>query len=281
VIARAPGMAPAVRATVVGTTAYDALARDGGTARVLARLTASTWLTAGGEIVWLGPPDAPRHARAILARDLAIAGDEVRVDARGLVPWRPRPLTLDARGAGMLVDGGRRLAAALGPRATPGGFGGWLTGAPLAFPLAGAGAAARALAAACARDDASAAGAAARALLGVGGGLTPSGDDFVGGALFARRLLTDAGAVDPLAWRRVADAVLAAAPALTHPISVALLGDLAAGLGWAPLHDLAAALADGAAAAALTSAERLVGLGHSSGWDVLAGLAAGLGAIPA
>ena len=70
--------------------------------------------------------------------------------------------------------------------------------------------------------------------------------------------------------------MLAAAPAQTHPISVALLGDLAAGVGHAPLHDLLAALAADRHADAVDAARRLVRLGHTSGWDMLAGLVAGL-----
>ena len=64
----------------------------------------------------------------------------------------------------------------------------------------------------------------------------------------------------------------------THPVSAALLGDLAGGMGWAPLHDLVAALADENVRLADGPAQRLVRLGHSSGWDLLAGFAAGLGA---
>jgi hypothetical protein len=149
----------------------------------------------------------------------------------------------------------------------------------LAFPLAGARAAAEALAMACTRDDARAAADAAVALLGVGDGLTPSGDDYVGAALFARHLLAVAGLADATAWRRAAERVLAVAPTRTHPIGLTLLGDLAGGLGWAPLYELVAALANGAPGAALEAAGRLTRLGHSSGWDLLAGLGAGLGVL--
>jgi Protein of unknown function (DUF2877) len=79
--------------------------------------------------------------------------------------------------------------------------------------------------------------------------------------------------------RHLAGAVVAAAPARTHPISAALLTDLADGLGWAPLHDLVAALATGDAPAAEVAARTLVRLGHTSGWDLLAGVTAGLGAL--
>jgi hypothetical protein len=200
------------------------------------------------------------------------------VDVGGVAPWRPEPLALDGPRVAALRQGWRRLEPALSALGAPAGFGALLAGAPLAFPLGGAAADARALADACARDDAPAGGAAAIALLGVGGGLTPSGDDFVGGALFARHLLAEAGAADARAWRRVADAVCAAAPVRTHPISATLLGDLARGDGHAPLHELIVALVTGDDARARDCAACLVRLGHSSGWDMLAGLAAGLAA---
>ena len=268
-----------LRPVAIGATAYAVLARTAGRARVLARLSTSTYLTAGGDIVWLGPAGAVLHPRAVLTRlTLDLETDAVRVDLEALTPWRPPPLPPAAALAVDLAVGWTQLAAGAAALGTPAGFGGLIVGAPLAFPLDGARAAAAALAHACARDDAAGATDAALGLLGLGGGLTPSGDDFVGGAFFARALLAEAGLADPRAWRCAADAVLAAAPARTHPIGVALLGDLVAGRGWAPLHDLVAALAMRVPSAAQAAARRVVALGHTSGWDLLAGLGAGLGA---
>jgi hypothetical protein len=158
---------------------------------------------------------------------------------------------------------------------TPSGFGTWLLGAPLAFPLDRAAARANALAAACAADDASRAADAACKLIGLGPGLTPSGDDLVGGAFFARAVLARAGAIDATAWRCAASRVRADAARLTHPIAAALLGDLLCGDGWATLHAVAAALARGDDTAALDAARALTRLGHSSGWDVLSGFVVG------
>jgi hypothetical protein len=87
----------------------------------------------------------------------------------------------------------------------------------------------------------------------------------VGGALFALRFLRSDCA------RQGAPALLHEARERTHPLSARLLADLAAGEGWAPLHDLVAALgADDRAL--ITAARSLVALGHSSGWDLLAGV---------
>ena len=266
--------AATTRAIALGATAARALAGAGGRARVLARPGGAAFLTAADEIVWLGPASAPLHPRAVLVAcipDVEI-GAGLDIDIAGVTPWRPATETLDAAA---LRAAWRDLAAVLPALGTPAGFGARLAGVPLAFPLDRADADARALSAACARDDATASLPPALALLGLGAGLTPSGDDFVGGALFARRLLADAGAADAGAWRGVAATVRAAAETRTHPISAALLGDLARGESHAPLHELVAALAAGDVPRGLDAAARLVRLGHSSGWDILAGAAAG------
>ena len=272
----------AARARIVvlasGMTAHAALARAGGTGRVLARLSASTYLRVGGEIVWLAGAGTPLHPRAILtAGPPHPACDDVRLASGTLAPWQPAAPALARVSPADLVRRWRDLAAA--PPGTPLGFGALLAARPPAFPLDGAVGPARALARACACGDAAGAGEVALALLGVGGGLTPSGDDYVGGALFARAVLAAPRPDQAAAWRRTAARVVAAAPARTHPISAALLGDLAAGRSWAPLHDLAAALAAGTPRTVHAAARRLVALGHCSGWDMLAGVGAGLGAL--
>jgi hypothetical protein len=263
--------AAARRAVAIGTMAHAALARSDGRAHVVTRLQRSTYLTAAGEVVWLGGLDATLHPRAVLTTAPVTSDDAVDVDVGALVPWSP-PVCV-APPAALLADRWRALdLASVG---TPGGFGALLVGRPLTFPLLGAREDAEALARACTRDEAMAAADAALGLLGLGAGLTPSGDDYVGGALFARTLLGDRAP----AWRAAVERVLAAAVTRTHPISATLLADLASGRGWAPLHDLMLSLAAGSAADAVAAARRLVALGHTSGWDLLAGVAAGLGAV--
>lgn len=250
------------------------------TVRVVAPMRASIYIAGRGEILWLGGPAEVMHPRAVLLSEPPEAasfatGDALPVPRWTMRAWRPdRPRSVgDAvtrwRGAA------RRLSSTAAALGEPAGFGAWLTGAPLAFPLSGAGKAAATLASACAADDATGAAAAASALLGLGAGLTPSGDDFVGGAFFARALLAELGSSDGAAWRRAAETVRSAARAATTPISAALLGDLVDGHGWAPLHELAVALATDDDAGAANAASRIIGLGHSSGWDLLAGFIAG------
>jgi hypothetical protein len=255
-----------------------ALLGAGGDARVVAPLSASTCIAAGGELLWLGGPDGVLHARAILLSappDHGRApGDTLRVPAAAPPAWRPDAPPAGADATTALRRGAARLARAAASLGRPEGFGRRLVGGTLAFPLAGARERADALAAACAGDDPVRAARAAVTLLGLGLGLTPSGDDLVGGAFFARAMLTATGAPGT-GWRQAAETVRETASRSTHPISAALLGDLLAGEGWAPLHDLGHALASDDEAAATAAARRLVRLGHSSGWDLLAGFVAG------
>src|SRR5262249_41662879 len=98
-----------------------------------------------------------------------------------------------------------------------------------------------------------------------------AGDDYVGGVFFAHALLDAAESRER--WRMAGETVTAQARQATHPISAVLLGDLVAGRGHAPLHDVVRALADGGPLPALIdAARRLRRIGHSSGWDILAGL---------
>jgi hypothetical protein len=275
--------------TEIGWRAAAALARTGGSAHVLATLSRSAYLIAGDELVWLGPPGSTLHARAALAASASHASSPlttvpldvpteartlVTLDTRGAWAWRAPSLTADADA---LRRNARALVAGLGGIGTPEGFGLHLVGAPLPSLLETARPGLEALAAACEADDAAAAAESAAALLGLGPGLTPSGDDLVGGAFFARRLLVAVDDARAAAWRAAADKTVALARERTHPISALLLADLAAGEGWAPLHGLAAALAAGASAeVVMDEAGRLTRIGQTSGWDLLTGFVVGL-----
>lgn len=115
---------------------------------------------------------------------------------------------------------------------------------------------------------------AADALLGFGTGLTPSGDDFLGGLLFGVRTLLaaypDVDLPDPAIFgerhRR-----------WTNPISFTLLDDLAKGHATEPLHHIVNGILSGEPLDDLRPAIlQLTSIGHSTGWDNLAGLLAGL-----
>lgn len=106
-----------------------------------------------------------------------------------------------------------------------------------------------------------------RTLLGLGPGLTPSGDDFLGGMMIA---LSALGCHGPLG--RLAATVRRLAPARTTPISVSHLAAAMAGQGGAPVHVALNALLAGDIATLSPALDRIGSVGHSSGWDTLAGI---------
>src|SRR4030081_3817209 len=143
-------------------------------ARVLAALSASLYVDAAGEVLWIGAREATPHARAIHVAAMP-EGSEVgtRVSVAvpgGLIAWRPAHGPATAEAATALQRGAARLAARASTLGPPRGVRGL---------RAGGGAA----------GDPPRAAEAATALLGLGPGMTPAGDDFVGGAFFARALL--------------------------------------------------------------------------------------------
>ena len=106
-------------------------------------------------------------------------------------------------------------------------------------------------------------------LLGLGPGLTPSGDDLLCGVLIAFDAL---GARQAAA--QLAAAIRAAAPRATTPLSAAFLAAAADGMGSEALHTFIAALIAGQAAALPAAMADLGGIGHTSGWDAMAGAVA-------
>jgi hypothetical protein len=101
------------------------------------------------------------------------------------------------------------------------------------------------------------------ALLGLGTGLTPSGDDLLAGVMLALH------AAHPHAAASLGRLITADAGRLTSPLSAALLQTAVAGECSAALQRaLSACLTGRDLAAALAT---LDGIGHTSGWDHLAG----------
>ena len=112
------------------------------------------------------------------------------------------------------------------------------------------------------------------ALIGLGAGLTPSGDDFAGGVFFAIRTLQDAYRLPDSS-----DNLFNLAPyeAQTNLISFTLLQDLAQGYAVSPLHRLLTGILSAETFDFVQrSFARLTRLGHSTGWDLLAGVLTGL-----
>jgi len=208
----------------------------------------TTYAYLHGRLVWAGEPAGTKHPRNVRR------------------PWQAPRLACDAR---RLAVGARcclRRVEALPAK----GLLLWLTGQPLPFPLDPARARFDAIRDALERNDLFAFAASALKVLGLGHGLTPSGDDFVGGIFFAlAHAPREAWAADLPAVR--AD-VRCAARNSTNVISAALLDDLIDGASFACLHDLLAALNDNDLPAMAHAIEGLLRIGASSGADMLAGL---------
>jgi hypothetical protein len=254
----------------IGARARRALERSGGVARPLAAFAESPWYEADRDIVWIGSRLPALHPRAVMTASPPVRGRELRFESIPRSAWTPRFPKPDR--TDRIASGARKLQRALADSASPGGFGALLARSKPQFPLDRAVPLVRALTTAFARDDADAVVAAARPLLGLGAGLTPSGDDLVGGALFGRRLVAGA---DPR-WTSAGRKLSREIRSRSHAVSAALFSDLAAGRSFAPLHDLACALADGDDASALRAARALAAIGHSSGWDMLTGFLIGI-----
>ena len=208
----------------------------------------TAYATLHGELVWTGEATDIDHPRNLRRR------------------WQPPRASCDAQRA----KAGARLALGLIDELPAKGLLLWLMGRPLPFPLELARARLDAVRDALERDDLAGFAAAARRVLGLGAGLTPSGDDFVGGICFA---LAHA---PRHAWAAGLPAVQAdlldGANHATNVISAALLGDLIAGASYAPMHELLAALQTDDARAISAAMQRLLRLGATSGADMLAGV---------
>jgi hypothetical protein len=292
----------------IGATAYQTLSSTGQQGKVLAVVSGCIYLVdPSGQLIWLVKEFLPLHTRAIqlagewpgLLRDIPfqIRGAElafhtgVVVDAARAEVWRPAEV--GAGGwlpLGEICEKSRILYSQLVkiPRT---GFGGLiepllgLTGQGGLSPLPQfsdqvlrvAWPAVQTVSLASACQDLGAILARASDLVGLGNGLTPSGDDFLGGLFFGLQALnrlfpTEVG-WDP---ERVQD-TLARITGLTNLISSTILNDLAAGQGPKPLHDLVHLLVTPASPESiLVAARALVSIGHSTGWDLLTGLLAGL-----
>ena len=112
-------------------------------------------------------------------------------------------------------------------------------------------------------------GSQAEVLIGLGAGLTPSGDDFLGGAMIALRALGQPAIADS-----VADWVLPLARTRTHPISFAHLACAAGGEGADAIHLILASLCRPGCPELVPALDGVAAIGHTSGWDALAGVVA-------
>lgn len=271
-----PELADRQQVRALGHRAAAALRAAGGRTTPLPDFPDAPYAMAAGEIIWIGQSGA-MHPRAVFCDHRGQPASHRQLWIADLVPWSAPAFELDAAAVARLHAGLSKLAASLAARPAARGFAPLLASHSLEFPLQARRAAALALGRAARADDPLAFTNAALRLLGLGSGLTPSGDDYVGGALFALR------AIHPRqrAWQTAATGICALAASRTHAISAALLSDLASGDSFAALHALLAGAAAGLEPAALAATvDELTAIGHSSGWDMLTGLLAAGAGLP-
>lgn len=280
------------------------VAITGFSGRVLAVLSDVAYLSGrDGEILWLCREGVPLHGRGIqvsfplqclysgqgflMEGESLKIGRDLAIDLGHAVEWTPHSLMQCEIGplAGV-NDLVRQLLSAITPEISddePGqmilGLSSLLDGCneptfspeswlrPILFPVFG-------LMTHCLEGGLSEIEIRGRDLIGLGPGLTPCGDDFLGGLFFGvhrlqeaypGRLRSDAQSISNLIqWAR----------SRTHPISHAVLGDLAIGEGPEPLHTLLRLLLKGGDLDGRTmdAVDGLLKIGHTTGRWILAGV---------
>jgi hypothetical protein len=205
-----------------------------------------------GRIVWIGDDASVRHPRNYWK------------------PWQPPAKTYNAA----LLRAGARLCVQQfekqGAHELPKGLLAWFLNRELVFPLNHAKTRFDAVRDALEAKSSNALEAAALRVLGLGSGLTPSGDDFLGGIFMVMAC-------------RPHPAWLVGMPALqgnirmacgssTNQISAALLASSMEGSSFGELHDMLDALESNDSRFIENAAQTLLALGSSSGADMLAGL---------
>ena len=273
--------------TYVGRVARRGL-RDGARGRVQAVFDSSFYVALGDQWICLGPQalgPGPLNALwsagktirfpAIGAR-VAVQGDTLTVGSVTFAhkrlgpeptPFLPRPWT-----AGTLARGLRAFEDLAPPLAPAEGLACMICDqeSPPPYAVAAVGPAThleelvhRARECLPPRPDASV----LAALLGLGPGLTPSGDDLLGGALATLAAVGLADLRDAV-WASIAGA----APSLTNDIALAHLSAAAEGECAPTVTDAIDALLSGSYRQLSHALNGLRTIGHTSGWDALAGV---------
>ncbi len=286
-----------LEATTIGPIAARLLDRPA-EATVVALFERSFYLETGGQLLCVGSeelPDGPLDLRVaighgagrwadlgvveaqgwVLGPDRRLTADRLVIDGRGAVGRRARPPGMAADRTRVEAGLGRLVERARARRPDQGLA--RLTFEPDARPAD----AVERVAAPCLRllhRGPQVAGAGfGRAmidLLGLGPGLTPSGDDLIAAMLITWHRLGETATA-----RRFGRRVLEAARDRTNAVSLAHLAAAAEeGQGATALHDLLDAVIEarrGGIAAAMDAVARI---GHCSGWDAMAGIALALAA---
>jgi hypothetical protein len=242
--------------SVIGRFARQAASSSEGEVRAVFRRSVYVAF-AGGQFACLGEESLGCGPLNALVRELALPalGERIRLDFAQARSWSPAPLPANAvpdvralkraararvprEGLGCLVvDAHNSLSGHAQPALDA--ISRWLVGNAL--------------------DDE------AQVLVGLGPGLTPSGDDYLGGVLIALHQFGRESQARSL-WRWLEPRL-----ARTSAISAAHLAAAAQGEGHEALHACLHALCD-ANADWNSVLARLDAVGHCSGWDSLAGV---------
>jgi hypothetical protein len=245
-------------AEIAGRAAQAAAAAGEGT--VCAVFKRSFYLEfPGAHFVCVGDASLGRGPLNALVRDFLPIDLGTSVELQTQAVWQPRPMTGAAR------PNLAALRACLDGHVPPEGLGGTILGmhnglsvhAQPALEALDRWLAGNALAADVAQ------------LIGLGPGLTPSGDDYLGGVLVALRWVGRPQQADSL-WRWLEPRLAGA----TGAISAAHLAAAAGGEAHEALHQVLEDLAAWQAPDLLPGLARLDAVGHTSGWDALAGAVA-------
>lgn len=243
----------------LGRFARAALAS--GPARAIAVFERSAYLETPAGLACIGVVgNGPLNAHCAMLPPGIAPGQRVLVDLARVAAWLPPPLP--GWDAGRAARGLQRLRAACAGRLPREGFGGSIASAQPRTPAM--------LALAHWLAEPSGLPHAAAGLIGLGPGLTPAGDDVIGGALCA---LHAAGRRD--CAQRLATWVLELARDATSRISRAHLACTAEGDCGEAVHAAIAALMAGET----PELNRIDAIGHTSGWDALAGVVLALDAM--
>jgi hypothetical protein len=292
------------QATRIGARAKSMVAVTGYSGRVLAVLPDVAYLSGkDGEILWLCREGVPFHGRGILlpfplqclhsGQGFLIEGESLKIgrdlaiDLGYAVEWTPDSLM--QREIGPLAgvnDLVRQLLSTITPDISDDGpnqvilgltsiINGWNEPTfspgswqlPILSPVFG-------LMAHCLEGGLSEIEIRGRDLIGLGPGLTPCGDDFLGGLFFGTHRIQEAY---PGKLRSDAQSIanlIQWARSRTHPISHTVLGDLAIGQGPEPLHTLLRLLLKGGDLDGRTmdAVDCLLKIGHTTGRWILAGV---------
>ena len=287
----------AISATSIGGQALAAL-DEPTTGRIAAVFRSTFYVEAGSALMCLGARDMPagplnivttapaavdwaarglrEHSAVAVSRDEIHVDGNCRVDLSGASAWQPSAIRTPPDPERM-ARGLVRLKQAAAGRLPDAGLGRFLDAAYVPdrmhyvcraaeASLRSAGEWVRRVVAEGSDGEVSKARWPHR-LVGLGPGLTPSGDDFLGGMMIALAVL---GADVPR--RALWSAVHWYAADATNPISLAHMRAAADGVGSEGVHRAIAEIAagnDGNMDEAIAAAERI---GHSSGWDILTGI---------